>query len=430
MSESNETRATTLPMVLIVLSVLAIIDAIVLTNTHAQLLSQPDFESFCNISAEVSCDSALASGYAKLMGVPVSLFAIVAYALMLGLAVLDLKAEQSDEKKIGAGNRLFALAGFNLLFSLYMAGASALDLQVLCLLCAGLYVIALAATVVAFLNLPNGIGGFAGGLADELKDSLSGFGAPFMIQGGAVIAAAALVIAFNVAEPMGPAKGAEPRPSEKVAAAGEDSGEGVDASQRATQLQNLEKWISTLPEVTVGNTYHTPKGTAGAPIRIEEFADFQCPACKRAWELLTPLAKKHADKVEVYFHHFPLSSDCNEGMKSNLHAHACDAARAAVCAEQQGKFWDYADQLFTQQRNLAPDKYAEWAATLGMDRGKFEHCMQDPASLDPIKADVKEGRRIEVHATPTIIINGRKYRGFDILRPELFDLLLELEGAN
>lgn len=431
MSESKQSRSTGLPMFLAILAVLAIIDALVLTSTHAKLLSQPDFESFCNISAEVSCDSALASGYSKLLGVPVSLFALVAYALMLGLAVIDLKARQSgDEKAVGAGNRLFALAGFNLAFSLYMAGASAFDLRVLCILCAGLYLIALAAIVVSFLNLPDGIGGFAQGLQTEIKDSLGSFGGSFMVQAGAVIGAAALVIVFNTGNPMGPPEGKEPHPAKAVTAAGESPAANDDEAKHALQLENLKKWISTLPEVTVGSAYHTPKGTVGAPIRIEEFADFQCPACGRAWELLSPIMKKHADKIEVYFHHFPLSSDCNPGMQSKLHEHACGAARAAVCAEQQGKFWEYANQLFTQQRNLSNEKYLEWAEQLGLDRAKFETCWKDPASLEPVSADIKEGVRIQVNSTPTLVINGRKFRGFDILRPELFELMLELEGLN
>ena len=267
-------------------------------------------------------------------------------------------------------------------------------------------------------------------LQTEIKDSLSSFGGPFMVQAGAVIGAAALVIAFNTGNPMGPPKGKEPRPAETVTAAGESPAATDEASKRVLQLENLKKWISTLPEVKVGSAYHTPAGTAGAPIRIEEFADFQCPACGRAWELLSPLKKKYADKIEVYFHHFPLSSDCNPGMQSNLHTHACGAARAAVCAEQQGKFWEYADQLFTQQRNLSDEKYGEWADLLGLDRAKFDACMADPASLEPVSADIKEGVRVQVNSTPTIIINGRKFRGFDIFRPELFELLLELEGAK
>src|SRR5262249_4034811 len=85
------------------------------------------------------------------------------------------------------------------------------------------------------------------------------------------------------------------------------------------------------------------RGQAQAPVTIIEFADFQCPYCQQAEEVLRTVMANHGDAVRLVFRNLPLS---------NVHPNATIAAIAGVCADRQGKFWDMHDAMFTDQKAL------------------------------------------------------------------------------
>lgn len=408
--------------VLAALAVLAIVTAALLTQTHAQIAAQPDFESFCDINQTVSCGHALSSQYATLLGVPVSVFAILAYALLLAFSILELRNVQGEKGGTGWSHRIFALSAFNLAVSLFMASVSAFDLQILCPLCAGLYVIALIAFAIAWVNLPEGIGGLGRGLAREF-DALFSNVRNLAVEGSVFVAALALIIVFNTTDLMkAEAPVGERTPVTTTPAA---PGEDLSPEEKRAQLKGrLAEYFDSLPAVDANTGHYAPKGTSGAPVTVIEFADFQCPACKRAWVVFDDLVKEHPDEVAVYFRHFPLSNECNPIMNSDLHGQACEAARAAHCAAQQDAFWKMADHLFVYQPRLAADAYDDWAKELGLDVSAFEKCFASDDALDAIKEDVTAGMAVEVHSTPTIIINGKKFEGLP--KPDFLDLLVEV----
>ena len=143
------------------------------------------------------------------------------------------------------------------------------------------------------------------------------------------------------------------------------------------------------------------KGPEEAPVTIVEFADFECPHCKMASGVMDVIAKKYGDQVAVYFKQFPLRS----------HGNAELAARAALAAHEQGKFWQMHDLIFKNQRSLSPEKIQTFARRLGMNVGKFKQDLQSQEIAAKVARDRQEGDRAGITGTPAVFINGVRYQG-------------------
>jgi len=153
------------------------------------------------------------------------------------------------------------------------------------------------------------------------------------------------------------------------------------------------------------------KGAENAPIVIVEFADFECPACRAASPVLEGIVAKSTD-VRLVFKNYPLT---------NLHLNAEDAARAAVAAGRQGKFWEMHRELFAAEPPLTPERIKGLAKKIGLDLVKFEADTRSEAVVDAVRADQKLGQRVKLEATPSIYVNGRRV---DVVN----DLAVDLEA--
>ncbi|MFT7578637.1 MAG: protein-disulfide isomerase [Myxococcota bacterium] len=141
------------------------------------------------------------------------------------------------------------------------------------------------------------------------------------------------------------------------------------------------------------------KGKADAKIQIVEFSDFQCPFCSRVTKPLLDVKAHYGDDAVIAFKHFPLS----------FHKEAMPAAVASMCALDQGKFWEYHDQLFANQKALKDDNLKTYAKNIGLDEAKFSTCLSSDAHKAKVTADMAEARAAGVRGTPTLFINGRKF---------------------
>ena len=140
-------------------------------------------------------------------------------------------------------------------------------------------------------------------------------------------------------------------------------------------------------------------GSPMAPVTIYEFSDFQCPHCKMASPYLKKVVDQSNGKVKLVFKQYPLKG----------HPKARDAARAAVAAQKQGKFWEMHDLLFEKQDELQRANFEAYAKTLGLDLAKFKADMAAPATEKKVEADLAEGRAAGVDSTPSIFVNDRRY---------------------
>lgn len=145
-------------------------------------------------------------------------------------------------------------------------------------------------------------------------------------------------------------------------------------------------------------------GNKDAPVTIIEFSDYQCPFCGIfATQTLPQIKSKYIDsgKVKFVYRDFPLE----------FHAEAKSAANAANCAAEQGKYFEYHDQIFHNQAQLGKDNYKLWAQELGLDVGQWVDCFLTNKFQDEIEHDIKEGKAANVQGTPTFFINGEMMVG-------------------
>ncbi len=141
------------------------------------------------------------------------------------------------------------------------------------------------------------------------------------------------------------------------------------------------------------------RGPETAPVTIVEFADFECPFCQRIAPELDAIWEKHKADVRFVYKFMPLQ----------MHAHAEIAARAAVAAMAQGKFWEMHHILFSSGDRLEEGDLLKYAGQVGLDLDRFRADMASPATTARIEADKKLADSLSVKGTPTIFINGREY---------------------
>jgi protein-disulfide isomerase len=169
--------------------------------------------------------------------------------------------------------------------------------------------------------------------------------------------------------------------------------------------------------VPVGKSY--AKGPANAPVTIVEFSDFQCPFCAQAATIVKQVTDAYPNDVRFVYKNYPLP----------FHKEAMPAAKAAIAAGNQGKFFEMHDKLFENYKTLSEDYYAKAAGELGLDVERFKKDMADPATAALVDQEMKEAREADVRGTPTIFINGKKPQGrsFELYK-SLIDEAIKAKG--
>jgi protein-disulfide isomerase len=142
------------------------------------------------------------------------------------------------------------------------------------------------------------------------------------------------------------------------------------------------------------------RGAPMAKVTIVEFSDFECPHCGAAHPMLTGVLQEFEGKVNLVFKNYPL-----EG-----HKNAMPAALAAVAANKQGKFWELADKLFENQRELNPENIRKLAEEVGLDMARFDADVASEQVRARVAQDKQEGARVKIQGTPTLFVDGRPYQ--------------------
>jgi protein-disulfide isomerase len=171
-----------------------------------------------------------------------------------------------------------------------------------------------------------------------------------------------------------------------------------DEQRRAQQsfIQDLQQ----NPKVVIGQS--PTKGAKQSKAVLVEFSDFQCPYCAAASGTLKEFVAKHSSDVTLVYKNFPLTS---------IHTHALPAAKAAWAAGQQGKFWEFHDALFAQQKKLSEPFYQETAKSLGLDVTRFNRDRASKAADVAIAQDVELADKLGINGTPFFVMNGRVFSG-------------------
>jgi protein-disulfide isomerase len=166
-----------------------------------------------------------------------------------------------------------------------------------------------------------------------------------------------------------------------------------------TETKTIEPGSMSEPTVTFVNP---SRGAADAKVTIVEFGDFECDACKELAANLEVALRTFPDDLRVVWKDMP-----NE----DAHPLATPAAIAAHCADRQGKFWEYHDQLFERQSYLSEDEFAKIAVELSLDTEAWQKCYDARDTLPIVRKDFEEGLALGLVATPTIYIGAESRTG-------------------
>jgi protein-disulfide isomerase len=160
----------------------------------------------------------------------------------------------------------------------------------------------------------------------------------------------------------------------------------------------------------IENTDAPTTGAANAPVTLVEFSDFQCPFCARVIPAIDGVRKNYADKVKIVFHQYPLTQ---------IHPYAQKAAEAALCAKEQGKFWEMHDLLFKEQEKLEVADLKDKATRAGVNAEQFNSCLDGGKMAAKVAEEVDLGTKVGVSGTPALFLNGKQVQGGAIPYEEL-----------
>jgi uncharacterized membrane protein/protein-disulfide isomerase len=384
---------------------------------HYQLLADPSYSSFCDISDTVSCEAVLTSQYGSIYGVPVAAggAAWAGLVLLLGLVgmapsrTVSTSASQSASSSDDAGRiagYIFLLATVGLAGALYLGYASFFILRQMCPLCVTMYVAVIGLFVVS------------GGVAAQLSELPARLGRDLRAVMASPLAATLAVVWVVTSVSL---VAFFPR---------EDTAEALASAPVATPTEMLgdvevaqfEAWLDAQPRVDLG----LPDD--GASVVVAKFNDYQCPACRQAYLAYRGIERKYDEQypgqVAFVSVDYPLEAECNTG---GIHASACEAAVAVRLARESGRDAEMADWLFSNQASLTRERVIEGLAEVAQVTdfdARYDELLED------VRADAALGQRVQITGTPTFFING--IRISSTLRPAYFDAAIahELENAS
>jgi protein-disulfide isomerase len=161
-------------------------------------------------------------------------------------------------------------------------------------------------------------------------------------------------------------------------------------------------------------------GDPNAPVKVQEFADFQCPACGDFTTNMEPqIVKDYVSTGKVYFTYTPFSF---------LGPESFAAAEAAYCAADQEKFWEYHDTLYANQRGenqgwFSTARLTSFASNLNLNVDTFKQCLEGGKYKQKVQDDVTAGTASKINSTPSFLVNGR------LVHSDTLDAMIKTELA-
>jgi protein-disulfide isomerase/uncharacterized membrane protein len=364
-----------------ILSILGIIDSYYTLLIHSRLEKSSIYRSFCTISEFINCDVVIASKYGKFLGIHNSVYGIFLYSILFIYAMYHLVFAKEKQQRFYS--YVFAISIFTSLYSIYLFTVSILIIKALCLMCTGIYIINLSMfLIVLVVVLREKITPFMIILNDLAYLYRKN---PLLLFTGILL----LITTFSYLYYS-----------------------HIIREKQMWRMQYADILSGSVAEKSIEIKNSPAQGNPQARVTIVEFSDFQCPYCKNAHRTLKNIFRHYGENIRIVFKHFPLDRRCNLLINRTIHENACGAAIAAICAEEQGKFFEYVDMLFEHQEDLREENLINLAEKLNLHMEKFNACLKEPGErIQTIVTDVNQGFELGVRSTPTLFINGKMIKG-------------------
>lgn len=354
--------------------------------------------SFCHINEHFNCEAVNASEWSSLFGLPVASYGMFFYSALLLASAL---ARSHGFLPLRAwGSLTLGLSALASFLSLVLFGISELFIGALCLICIGLYLVnfllfASAWRALRPIPLRECLREGCSTLFSYIKVALGlARGDGLKVRGTAVVVAMIAGVSILLPEIL----------FERLLAKMENSVDAVTAWERSP----LVSFSLDLSGGAFGDYY---QGDLSAPLKIVEFADYECPACRGMYQILHDLLAKYPGRSLFVFKNYPLDKSCNPQMQRELHEYACTAALFSRCAGEQGKFWESMEILFSkdaEKGELTLQSLTEKGSEeLSLDKEGIVECMQSQRYAKKVQKDIADGAAAGLMGTPSIWINGR-----------------------
>ncbi len=392
------------------------------------------------------CEEVARSPFSTLRGVPLAALGLAFSAALAALAALSVVA--SEETRRGLLLVALAALGFALVVDVMLLGVQVFAIGRFCALCLATYATNAAAFValwpartgarpaLAALGAPEGRLALAGvataaalatgitaladrgmaGMADRRDANPLGLAAP--VPADAPAPPAAAIPPSTVAAPAAPAVVADDGSALASAEAEVARLRGIlaDPQKLNAYLEQQAREAFERSRAEKIDLANVPfKGPENAPIKVVEYSDFLCPFCRSIAGALANYLPSSGNRVSIHFKHYPIDQECNPRLQGTLHRGACNIALAAVCAEEQGRFWPFHDRVFAAPpQNATRDDVVRIAVGAGLDPTALGACLDSPRAKQRLAADIAEAERLGVDATPTVFVNGKRLANLNL----------------
>jgi len=145
-------------------------------------------------------------------------------------------------------------------------------------------------------------------------------------------------------------------------------------------------------------------GSIEAPVVIVNFSDFQCEFCEEQESVIKKILNEYGDQVSYLWKDYPELVSYSNSWKSSI---------AARCAQEQGKFWEYHDLLYSKIDVEEKDKdfYVDLAEQIGLRKNTFEECLDDPEIATLIHSNILEAQALDIYGIPFVYVNNQEVMG-------------------
>ncbi|HQE74099.1 MAG TPA: vitamin K epoxide reductase family protein [Myxococcota bacterium] len=392
--------------VIALLCLLGIGIAVDLTGVFVLSRVDPDYQSFCAVSEGMNCETVALSRYSTVAGVPIAIWGIAGYSFVLILSILSLikRIRLPGPGLLVVMGVLMVGVGFYLIYVMHFL------IKSFCILCIALDVINVAILVLAIIAARARHGGC---VRSVVLDIAAVFKRPVLVVVIAILGFGSLGAAYTLGPKYLASKGIQ------------TGGQSLEFVKSGTVFAPSDKGKATDPQTCgrdgaaikapltgLTDDGHHWIGGEDPRVEIHEFTDYECPHCRKAHMMVRKLVASDRH-IRVYHRHLPLDMACNPAIQKPFHARACELSKVAVCAGQQGRFWEMNDFLFQKSDDIRAKNWTadDIAQRLELDLDKFRCCMDDPGSGAIIDSDIAEANGLGLKGTPAFVINGQIYYG-------------------
>ena len=333
----------------------------------------------CGDETAGGCAAVNRSSYSEFLGVPLAAYGFTFYlsvALLASLSLLGDEALRTSALQTG-----FVLVSGAVVVDLILFAIQAFGLNAFCNLCLSTY----ACTALLFLLM----------FRTGRRVSKTSLGSSFRSATGRMLLTGWLIGSAAIAF-------------------GSAAGSMMIAYQDPTKLEErfsaaAVREFQESPATPIDVSNAPFKGPKDAPIQVVIYSDFLCPWCRQVAQSFQQHFNKWNGKVVIYYKNYPMDQLCNRHNVVDAHRGACFAALGGLCAQQQGKFWEYHDRVFQDPPRDGRDRgVINVARELGLDTAAFKSCLASTPMQQTIQRQIEEAYASGVNGTPRVYINGKK----------------------